>query len=458
MEVLRLLSPAAFDDAAKFKEPPIPGKHFDVRVIKIECDDAAGPQFRDIATVREDDLKNELSARTPGSSGLASSLRLVIIGRGGDDDIDMSKDKFRELFDDFDIEPIILQQIGYSSYGFHHYEEPHHGSYSFYVGTYVFALAWSFNPATLKTNAILLLRNTPVLKSGKLALDSIQTTLKMYKDCIHSPLFLLFVVYTNLCRMSQFAVQTIVTDLRRVETLTGHGPGNGPIAMDNKDYSQPKIDELSRAAQNVANTQVHIANLVRHDAYIKNMAEYLQQKGLVSKWRDLAPEELQGPWNLAFDTLFPQVPLLKNLTSDLALSLLYLETRASCQSSVIRSMMTHEDARLGAELAEAARKDSSAMRSIAMMTMIFLPGAFFAALFSMESLPQPAKEKFWIFWACTAPATILVFVVWRFHRWSQKWWVQYKIAKAEKKAMEESSAVGDGSDGSVMEAQNAKQG
>ncbi|KAM0331686.1 hypothetical protein ACHAQA_003365 [Verticillium albo-atrum] len=474
MEVLRLLSPKAFQDSAKFKVPT-QGKQFEVRIIKIECD-ATGPTFHDLDTVREKDLKNKLdtppaaagaaagngAAPAPGAAatttaGAEASLRLVIITRGGNDDIDMSKDKFTDLFAHFDLDPIILQQIGYSGYGFHHYEEPHKNAYSFYVGTYVFALAWSFNPVTMKTNAILLLRNTPVLKGGKLALTSIQQTLQMYKKCIHSPLFLLFVVYINLCRMSQFAIHTIVVDLRRVETVTGHGPGLGPVPMNNTDYKQPEIHKLSKAAQEVANIQVHIANLVRHDSYINDMAQYLEQDGLVDKWRDLAPQVVAGPWDAAFHTLSPLVPSLKKLTSDLGPSLKYLETRAMCQSSVIRSMMTHEDARLSTQLAEAARKDSSAMRSIAMMTMIFLPGAFFAAIFSMPSLPQPAQDHFWIFWACTAPATILVFFVWRSHRWSQKKWIEYKNAQAARMAMKLSEdEEGPSSDGSTIELQIPK--
>ncbi|RBQ66077.1 hypothetical protein VDGD_10053 [Verticillium dahliae] len=309
MDVLRRLSPDAFTDSAKFKKPPVSCKHFDVRLIKIECDHEAIPQFNDVGKISETKLKTDLAAPTPRAAPAPTttpspapasapspppapapahtspSLQLVVIDRGGDDDIDMAKERFLELFDDFDIDPIILQQIAYSSYGFHHYDEPYRGTYSFYIGTYVFALAWSFNPATMKTNAILLLRNTPVLRHGTLALTSIQKTLNLYSRCIHSPFFLLFVVFVNLCRMSQYAIYTIVNDLRSVETLTGHGPGNGPIAIDKQGYTQPTIDKLSRAAQNVANTQVHIANLVRHDAYIKDMAQYLEKPDLVAKCR-----------------------------------------------------------------------------------------------------------------------------------------------------------------------------
>ncbi|KAJ4388333.1 hypothetical protein N0V85_007669, partial [Neurospora sp. IMI 360204] len=49
-----------------------------------------------------------------------------------------------------------------------------------------------------------------------------------------------------------------------------------------------------------------------------------------------------------------------------------------------------ETAAASRDLAAAAHEDSSAMKSIAILTMFFLPGTFFAALFSM-----PATFAIW---------------------------------------------------------------
>jgi hypothetical protein len=86
-------------------------------------------------------------------------------------------------------------------------------------------------------------------------------------------------------------------------------------------------------------------------------------------------------------------------------------------------MLTHEDAisniglaKASKDLAEASKKDSSAMKTIAVMTMAFLPATFFAALFSVPSLkwdsPKIIQGTFWIYWAFTLPATLLVFLAW----------------------------------------------
>ncbi|EGY20424.1 uncharacterized protein VDAG_10053 [Verticillium dahliae VdLs.17] len=482
MDVLRRLSPDAFTDSAKFKKPPVSCKHFDVRLIKIECDHEAIPQFNDVGKISETKLKTDLAAPTPRAAPaptttplpapasapspppapppapapapalahISPSLQLVVIDRGGDDDIDMAKERFLELFDDFDIDPIILQQIAYSSYGFHHYDEPYRGTYSFYIGTYVFALAWSFNPATMKTNAILLLRNTPVLRHGTLALTSIQKTLNLSLKTIKKFSLAKKEIDEDPTRTPAQKVadtEAIVIDDVRLEDLC-------------LDFTLPGYPEIELVA-NGSHVRVTMDNV---DSYLSTSSSPTSwPSGATSQPADprdpLEPRLCDPePPGAASEEAHERPGAVPALPRDPRRLPVQRSSDSTLTADQIRSMMTHEDARLGAELAEAARKDSSAMRSIAMMTMLFLPGAFFAAIFSIESLPNPAKEEFWIFWAFTLPSTILVFLVWRCHRWSQKKWEKYKKAKAESKEKAKAGKKGSVSDGSVMEAQNGKQG
>lgn len=61
-------------------------------------------------------------------------------------------------------------------------------------------------------------------------------------------------------------------------------------------------------------------------------------------------------------------------------------------------------------IAEAAKHDSGAMRTIAYMTMVFLPGTFFAALFSMPILrweeTKIVQGEFWIYLGLSVPTTL----------------------------------------------------
>ncbi|KAI0894875.1 hypothetical protein F4806DRAFT_470955 [Annulohypoxylon nitens] len=68
------------------------------------------------------------------------------------------------------------------------------------------------------------------------------------------------------------------------------------------------------------------------------------------------------------------------------------------------------------ELTKATKVDSSSMKVIAVMTMVFLPGTFFAALFAVPSLDWKGDDvvgkNFWMYWAFTIPFTLLVIVLW----------------------------------------------
>lgn len=80
------------------------------------------------------------------------------------------------------------------------------------------------------------------------------------------------------------------------------------------------------------------------------------------------------------------------------------------------SIAVAEDSRT---LASASREDSSAMKTIAAVTVVFLPGTFVAAFFAMplfhwnvDSSSAIMSEYFWIYWAVTVPLTIVTVIVW----------------------------------------------
>ena len=78
--------------------------------------------------------------------------------------------------------------------------------------------------------------------------------------------------------------------------------------------------------------------------------------------------------------------------------------------------MTRSDTQATIELAESSKRDSMSMKTIAIMTMAFLPGTFFAALFAIPSLKWDAEpviqHKFWIYWAFSLPFTAQIFIIW----------------------------------------------
>lgn len=333
MEQLRQLARDSFDaSAARFK----PNAATQLRLLQLALagDTAVAPRDDVVSEAR---LLELLDANEPTSPGTAS-LRLVVVPRAEDDAIDMSHDGFRRLMDRFDMDPLVLQHVTNNSYGFH----AHDGQHCYYVGTYVYSLAWYANPATSRTNAVLLLRTAPVLQNGDFIRESFPQILRQFSPHLYAPHFVLFVVYVHLCTTSKVAVDLNIKDLRRVETLTRHGPGQGASIPDGKAAVTSKsgaqainIDELSNEAQNIAVVQVHLANLLRHVPYIKDIAAYLRNAGPQDRCLNAVVPEQRDRSRRALGELLDMLDPLEKMTCDLEPTVKYLQTRANGQSSVV---------------------------------------------------------------------------------------------------------------------------
>jgi Mg2+ and Co2+ transporter CorA len=87
-----------------------------------------------------------------------------------------------------------------------------------------------------------------------------------------------------------------------------------------------------------------------------------------------------------------------------------------------------------------SQRDTSAMKTVAIVTMVFLPGTFVASFFAMPTLNWDAaaynrivSRRFWIYWIVTVPLTVAVFAL---------WWARQKVKERnERKANEKHAAL-----------------
>ncbi|KAI4171626.1 MAG: hypothetical protein LQ343_004104 [Gyalolechia ehrenbergii] len=94
------------------------------------------------------------------------------------------------------------------------------------------------------------------------------------------------------------------------------------------------------------------------------------------------------------------------------------------------------------KLAEASIRDSSSMKAIAVLTMVFLPSTAVATIFSMGPFwtNEPGSvlsvsSEFWLYWAVALPLTTVVMVIW------QTWlWIYRKRQMRRLKDIEEAAA------------------
>jgi hypothetical protein len=107
--------------------------------------------------------------------------------------------------------------------------------------------------------------------------------------------------------------------------------------------------------------------------------------------------------------------------------------------SAIYNLIAQKDSNVGLRpanhsrtLAIESKRDSSSMKTIAAVTMAFLPGTFVSSFFAMPMFDwnKPPGDNvntrtFWIYWTVTIPLTFSVFLAW----WA---WFRFKTARETK--------------------------
>ncbi|KIN06847.1 hypothetical protein OIDMADRAFT_139651 [Oidiodendron maius Zn] len=104
--------------------------------------------------------------------------------------------------------------------------------------------------------------------------------------------------------------------------------------------------------------------------------------------------------------------------------------RLQADFNVLSSLIAQIDNKLTAKMAATSSRDSTAMKTLALITTLFLPGTFVATVFSTgmfnwqssapNSSSQIVSSYIWIYWAFTIPLTITVAFSWRL------WWAWEK--------------------------------
>jgi hypothetical protein len=128
----------------------------------------------------------------------------------------------------------------------------------------------------------------------------------------------------------------------------------------------------------------------------------------------LLAEHLRDRANMQLASLFNIIAQNNQVTSiDIATS-----SRQVALESKLDQKISIEIADASRAIAAESKRDSTAMKTIAAVTMVFLPGTFVASLFSTPLFHWDKNSGFgvasqiWIYWAITIPVTFLTIAVW----------------------------------------------
>ncbi|KAL4998899.1 hypothetical protein BDV10DRAFT_165999 [Aspergillus recurvatus] len=92
-----------------------------------------------------------------------------------------------------------------------------------------------------------------------------------------------------------------------------------------------------------------------------------------------------------------------------------------------------------------ARTDSNMMKTVAVVSMVYLPGTFVSGLFGTNFFSFQADpgntwlmaNEFWLYWAVTLPLTLATVVIWAIWHWRDKlhgWWYKAQDKKSDQPA------------------------
>ncbi|KAI1660408.1 glycoside hydrolase family 31 protein [Daldinia decipiens] len=272
---------------------------------------------------------------------------------------------------------------------------------TYYVGTSNFVLVWTFNQRTLQTHALWILRQQHSFSSSAPAAWFVNV-LRRHQEHLRSPFLLAYVTALSVCCMFDGEISYRAHMVRLTERETGYSRHSSGIE------ERLGMESITVYIKDVGEVLNHIANNERHFRLVDAVLDFVLD-------------------NKSTRRLVAAIPLLRRRMHASQEYLKYLKERAERLSTVLFALLTHEDSTTHADLADASRRiaeatrhDSSSMRTVAIMTMAFLPATFFAALFALPSLDWHAESVagvvrnpgFWVYWAFTLPSTAIVFGLW----------------------------------------------
>ncbi|KAI1385579.1 glycoside hydrolase family 31 protein [Hypoxylon trugodes] len=287
---------------------------------------------------------------------------------------------------------------------------------TYYIGTSSFVLVWTFDPKRLQTYALWILRwRAPVedmIPAPDMPMAWFLHVLRRHCGHVRSPFLLGYVAALSACCNSDLDNSYRAHAVRLMERDTGyHDTISGGIV---ERMGMVRISGFIKETGEVLN---HITNNQRHFRFLDSVLNFIVENaviGIEEQWGEDSTQKLAAA-----------IPSLKRRMHASQEYLGYLKERAERLSAVLFTLLTHEDSATHAELADASRRiaeaskrDSSSMKTVAVMTMAFLPATFIAALFSVPSLDWQAtngpviQNNFWVYWAFTLPATAIVFGLW----------------------------------------------
>ena len=315
-----------------FHEPSAP-----LKIIEI----AAGVDGRrelSSSFVPENDLLATLNKnayeRTINEVHQSGCLQLIRIPRADDAGLWVSRHVYYKLLAHFCIDPFASYLLGRNSYGLRHVP-PMNGTstHTFFLGSVLYMLMWSYDLSKHATNVVVLPRSSNHYGGKTVIPEELERLLTRYKDHSHHPNFIPFITCLQMVGALDRELLVQQSNIREIENETGHGAWRRHARDANERLSMTKILDLS---SEVGAHNVNIANDARHYKIAESLLSFLWQG--IKPYSPCSVEDSQ-----AFDTsetLFQTALVsLKAQVETGKDSVLFLQERLKSQSTVVSTVL-----------------------------------------------------------------------------------------------------------------------
>lgn len=170
------------------------------------------------------------------------------------------------------------------------------------------------------------------------------------------------------------------------------------------------LAELDAAKVNKSKLKVSEYGALSHSIYKARMGlvELQRRREFEAELSKALEEDLKDE-----PSLITLVDMFSGLSKSHELNVQSFPDRIESQRTVLYSLIAQQDAKVQFKLARETTKDSKAMKTLAIITIILLPATYMATLFAVPDLLEikPGKRN-QIYWGVTVPATFVLIVAW----------------------------------------------
>jgi hypothetical protein len=307
------------------------------------------------------------------------------------------------------------------------------------------ALTWSYDPVEKLSRGIVVVERD----YGEEPVDPLEKTINALKGFVDQPCFLGFAaIVVALTRVSASILKTYSVSKDMKYRFQGQRT-NEPDAV-------AGLADPSKASTDVLNHTSRVLGYHDRLRILQNLNTFLSKQ--LSDFRANMAGESEARRQRAATLDESLIHMEQKITSLVSVTQ-KVKDRATMQVAALFNIIAQNDSKVSIEIAVASRalaienkkdqrisiaiakasraiaveskRDSSSMKTIAAVTMLFLPGTFVASLFATPMFQWSAtaglqvQSHIWVYWATSIPLTLLTIGF---------WWVWLKFTRGSERA------------------------